>query len=67
MPYVSSTAIRQIEWDKRTLNLFVTFTSDKTYTYYGVPEWKYVDLLAAASTGQYFNANIRDQHSSSRH
>lgn len=67
MPYVNSTAIRQVEWDKSTLNLFVTFTSAKTYTYYGVPEWKYAGLLTASSAGQYFNDNIRDQHSSNRH
>lgn len=66
MPHVSSTAIRQVEWDGRSLNLFVTFTSGNTYTYYGVPEWKYAGLLAATSAGQYFNANIRDQHSSNR-
>ena len=67
MPYVSSTAIRQVEWDKRTLNLFVTFTSSGTYTYYSVPEWKYLGLLGAPSVGQYFNDHIRDQHSSNRH
>lgn len=67
MPYLNSTAIRQAEWDKSTLNLYVTFTSGNAYTYYGVLERKYLGLLAAASAGQYFNDNIRDQHSSNRH
>ncbi len=67
MPYLNSTAIRYAEWDKNTLILSITFTSGNTYPYYAVPEWKYLGLLTAASAGQYFNDNIRDQHSSSRH
>ena len=38
MTYLNSSAIRQVEWNESTLNLFVTFTSGGTYTYYGVPK-----------------------------
>jgi hypothetical protein len=66
MVYLNSSAIRAVAYDERTLNLRVTFTSGNTYTYYSVPAWKYAGLINASSAGQYFNDNIRDQHSSNR-
>jgi hypothetical protein len=68
MVYRNSSAIRAVAYDERTLNLritWITFTSGNTYTY-SVPAWRYAGLINASSAGQYFNDNIRDQHSSNR-
>ena len=66
MVYLNSSAIRAADYNQRSLDLNVTFTSGDTYTYYGVPAWKYSGLITASSAGQYFNEYIRDQHSSNR-
>jgi hypothetical protein len=66
MAYLNSTAIRAVSWDAQTLTLNITFTSGGTYSYYGVPEWKYHALISAASAGLYFHENIRDQQSFNR-
>jgi KTSC domain len=63
MIYVNSSAIRAVDYNPRTLDLRVMFTTGLTYTYVGVPAWKYANLIAASSIGQYFNNHIRDQHS----
>lgn len=62
MPYVTSTAIQHIAWNSGTLVLNITFASGRTYSYCGVPEWKYLGLVAAPSKGEFFNEHIRDQH-----
>ncbi len=64
MIYLDSTAIRGVDYDAQTLMLLILFTSGRRYSYFNVPEWKYQALLAASSAGQYFNDNIRDQHTS---
>jgi hypothetical protein len=66
MVYLQSTAIRAVEWNSMTSTLDVTFTSGAMYSYQAVPQWKYLGLLTAPSPGQYFNKNIRDQHSCNR-
>ncbi len=66
MVYLSSSAIRAVEYDERTLVLAVTFTSGRTYDYYGVPQSVYSGLISAASAGDYFNRYIRDQYSINR-
>lgn len=63
MVYVNSSAIHAVDYDESSLQLEITFTSGGTYTYYGVPKWKYLGLINAASVGAYFNEHIRDQHS----
>lgn len=62
MPYFSSSAIRAAEYNPASLTLAITFTSGRTYDYYGVPQYVYNGLLAAGSKGEYFNDNIRDQY-----
>ncbi|PPD00482.1 MAG: KTSC domain-containing protein [Hyphomicrobium sp.] len=66
MVALNSSAIKSADYDPATRNLYLSFTSGGNYTYYDVPEWKYLALLSASSAGQYFNENIRDQHSSNR-
>jgi hypothetical protein len=66
MVYLQSTAIRAVAWNSMTSTLDVTFTSGDMYSYYDVPQWKYLGLITAPSAGQYFNKNIRDQHLSHR-
>ena len=63
MPSVSSSAIHQIEFDELTHRLYVTFTSGKTYTYYGVPRSVYEGFVQAASKGAFFNDYIKDRYS----
>ena len=41
MVYLKSSAISAVAYNERNLDLNVTFTSGDTYTYYGVPAWKY--------------------------
>jgi hypothetical protein len=62
MPSVSSSAIQQIEFDELTHRLHITFTSGKTYTYYGVPRSIYESFLQAASKGTFFNDSIKDRY-----
>lgn len=66
MVYVSSTAIRAVDYSETTLQLRIEFHGSGWYTYYSVPRWKYVGLIGAASVGAYFNEHIRDQHSTNR-
>ncbi len=66
MVFLSSSAIRSAEYDPNSNELHITFTSGGSFTYFAVPAWKYAGLIAASSAGQYFNENIRDQHSSNR-
>ena len=62
MPAVSSSAIREIEFDALTNRLYVTFTSGKTYTYYGVPRSIYERFVHAGSKGIFFNDHIKDRY-----
>ena len=63
MVHLDSSAISHADYDEASEQLRVTFTTGGAYTYYGVPKWKYVGLVNAASAGTYFHQNIRDQHS----
>lgn len=63
MEFRKSSAIWATQHDPGALTLHITFTSGRTYTYFNVPQWKYQSLISASSAGEYFNAQIRDQHS----
>ena len=63
VPYIESSAINWVEYDKSTKLLLITFKSGKTYTYYNVPEMVYVAFLESSSKGTYFNENIKDSYS----
>jgi lysyl-tRNA synthetase class 2 len=62
MLFPNSSVLRSVDYDPEARTLDVTFTNGKNYTYFGVPDWKYDELITAKSAGQYFNENIRDQY-----
>jgi hypothetical protein len=63
MPYVSSSAIRRVEHDERSLQMQIWFVeSGGPYTYYGVPRSVYDAFLRAGSKGAYFNTHIKDRY-----
>lgn len=57
---MESSLIRSAGYDEASKTLEVEFTSGGVYEYYNVPLQAYKELLAAASHGRYFLANIRD-------
>ena len=61
MPFVNSSAMNRVEYDKPARRLDIWFTATGRYSYYGVPIGIYLGLLNSASKGRYFNDNIRDQ------
>ncbi len=64
---LNSSVLTAVEYDPEALTLDVIFMSGKRYTYFGVPDWKYDQLITAKSAGQYFNENIRDQYAFEEH
>ena len=54
--------MRTVDYDERACELDVTFTSGKVYRYFDVPVDVYVDLLDAASKGEFFNDEIKDTY-----
>lgn len=64
MPYVTSSAIRRIEYDADTRQLQIWFNeSGGPYTYVGVPPFIYEGFLIARSKGRFFNERVRDRYS----
>ena len=63
MPKVDSSMMTEVTYDKAARELVITFTSGKTYVYFGVPAAVYRDLLKAASKGSYFLDTIKDVYS----
>jgi hypothetical protein len=57
---VSSSVLRKIRWNGRTLALEVEFKSGNVYRYLDVPRRVFEALRDAESHGTYFNENIRD-------
>ena len=67
MPRVDSSAIRRVSYDENANLLTVTFTQTGTYTYFGVPPFRYEQFLQAESKGSYFNRHIKDRYAFARH
>jgi hypothetical protein len=63
MPDVNSSAIRRIEHDELTHQLYVTFTKGKAYTFYAVPRSVYEAFLNASSQGTFYNDHIKGRYS----
>jgi hypothetical protein len=63
MPAVSSSAIRETEYDELAHRLEITFVSGKSYIYEGVPRSVYERLLQPPSKGTFFNDHIKDKYS----
>lgn len=57
---VNSSNISSVGYENRTL--YVSFHSGSTYTYSGVPQYVYEELLDASSKGKYFAANIKNSY-----
>ena len=63
MPYVSSSAIRRIEYEPATRRLHIWFVATGgPYTYYGVPEQVYEAFSASSSKGTFYADSIRDRY-----
>lgn len=58
---MSSSVIRSYRYDPAEHHLDLVFVSGKHYRYHDVPEETYQEMRQAFSTGEYFNANIKDQ------
>jgi hypothetical protein len=60
MPYVQSSALERVSYDKAAHTLRATFRNcGRTYVYDGVPQEIYDGLILAESLGNYFNCHIR--------
>jgi hypothetical protein len=59
---VSSSCIAEVGYDPSDRTLAVRFHSGREYWYAGVPPETHQALLAAASIGSYFNAEVRDAY-----
>ena len=61
-----SSVIRAYRYDPADRHLDLVFVSGKRYRYHDVPEETYQDMRRAFSTGEFFNARIRDQYRHTR-
>ncbi len=57
---VNSSAIAGLGYNENIARLMVTFTTGRTYAYYGVSPDTYRAFRNADSKGRFFNANIRN-------
>lgn len=57
---VRSEAMRSIGYDPRMRMLEIEFTSGEVYRYRDVPLELYLDLMQAASHGEFFAHRVRD-------
>lgn len=56
---VSSSMLASVGYDEQKQILEIEFHSGGVYQYLGVPSQVYLDLMAAASHGTYFDQNIK--------
>ena len=63
---LASSAIDYIEYNLLTKDATVHFTDGTVYNYTEVPDFKILDLITAASSGQYFNYGFRNLFSFER-
>ncbi|MGV9001332.1 MAG: KTSC domain-containing protein [Candidatus Saccharimonadaceae bacterium] len=59
---VSSSNLSVVCYDGESYTLDVTFHSNQTYRYSGVPQSVYSGLMAASSKGSYLNQRIKSQY-----
>lgn len=60
-PVVSSN-ITEIGYVPSTEKLYVRFKTGVLYTYLGVPQQEFNNLMAAPSVGSYLSQNIKNKH-----
>jgi hypothetical protein len=58
-----SSVIRFFRYDAPKRELLIGFQTGRKYVYHDVPEQIYLDMKAAFSKGEFFNAHIRDRFS----
>ncbi len=56
-----SSVIRFFRYDAAKYELLIVFQTGRKYVYHDVPEQTYLDMAAAFSKGEFFNASIRDR------
>ncbi|MBX3500030.1 MAG: KTSC domain-containing protein [Alphaproteobacteria bacterium] len=56
-----STVIRSYRYNPKRRELTIVFPSGASYTYLRVPTATHLELNAAPSKGEYFNAQIRNR------
>lgn len=56
-----SSLIERAIYDGAKQTLAVTFTTGRTYLYFGIPAELYSKFVTAPSQGQFFSRRIRDQ------
>jgi hypothetical protein len=57
---VESSLMTDVQYDEKTRELDIRFTSGKTYRYFDVPKNVYSRLLRAKSKGEFFNEEIKE-------
>ena len=63
---VSSSNLAAVGYDSESETLDIEFNNGRVYQYYNVPEFMYDNLMAAPSSGVYFNAEIKNAYSCSQ-
>ena len=63
MPYLNSSAIRQVEYDASSSRMTIWFKQGgQGYNFCGVPAHIYEGLINAGSAGTYYDMHIRDRY-----
>lgn len=67
LPYgfipLASSNLRGASYDTEAKELTIHFRSGSSYTYKGVPENTFRELMRAGSPGGFFHSNIKDKFS----
>jgi len=59
---VSSSNISSVGYAHESETVYIQFNSGSVYTYKGVPEHEFQNLLTASSVGSYFNRNFKNTY-----
>lgn len=62
MTYISSSAIRAVDYHWSSGRLTIYFHSSGGYTFYRVPVEVYNGLVSSSSPGSYYNSYIRGRY-----
>lgn len=62
MNVTSSAGIVKVEYDKKKLEMYVTFKTGKVYTYYDVPIEIWTAWTTAESKGSFFSRQIKGRY-----
>jgi hypothetical protein len=60
--FKESSVLHAASWNNETKDLIIIFRSRAVWLYRQVPETIYENFIAATSSGQFFNVNIRDTY-----